>query len=248
VAVEEVLGDAFGDDLLVGVKGVEVAVTHLGGDFETDVEELTEVGIVSGIALIVGEGVDVLLAGPVVDFFGAGKLWGVDVDDGGVGFAEGFFFLKSLGVNFFREVEGVSASSGEADDFFEPVGAGGFDVEASAAAGEGFFDGAVDGEFIGAGMYGKFQSLGKSVGFDGVGEDGEVVVEFLLELGDVADVVDSFVEAARKLGGDGLNGDALVGDGGEDDEHLGGDLRLVGFVETSVMKSSVPPFAATMWS
>mgnify|MGYP006080570085 FL=1 len=154
----------------------------------------------------------------------------VDVDDGGVGLAEGFFFLEGLGVDFFGEVEGVSACGGEADNFFEPVGAGGLDVEAGAGAGDGFFDGLVDGEFIGAGVDAELEGLGEAVSFDGVSEDGEVVVELLLELGNVADVVDSLVKAAGELGRDGLDGDALVSDGGENDEHLGGDLGVVGLV------------------
>ena len=171
-----------------------------------------------------------MLAGPAVHFLGGGKLGVVDVDDGGVGLAEGFFFLESLGVNFLGEVEGVPTGGGEADDFFEPVGAGGLEVKAGAGAGEGFSDRAVDREFIGAGVHGKLEGLGEAVGFDGVGENREVVVEFLLELCNVADVVDAFVKAAGKLGCDGLDGDTLVGDGGEDDEHLGRDLRVVGFI------------------
>lgn len=230
MAVEEVAGDALGDDGVVCLEGVEVAVTHLGGDLEADVEELADVGVVAGVALVVREGADVLLGGPAVDFLGAGELGVVDVDDGGVGLAEGFFFVEGLGVDFLGEVEGVSTGGGESDDFFEPVGAGGLDVEAGAGAGDGFFDGLVDGELIGAGVDGELEGLGEAVGFDGVSEDGEVVVELLLELSDVADVVDSLVKAAGELGRDGLDGDALVGDGGEDDEHLGGDLGGVSFV------------------
>ena len=53
MAVEEVAGDAFGDDCFVGFQGVEVAVAHLGGDLEADVEKLADVGIVAGVALVV---------------------------------------------------------------------------------------------------------------------------------------------------------------------------------------------------
>ena len=53
MAVEEVGGDALGDDRFVGLEGVEVAITHLGGDLEADVEELANVGIEAGVALIV---------------------------------------------------------------------------------------------------------------------------------------------------------------------------------------------------
>ena len=53
VAVEEVAGDALGDDCFICFEGVEVAVSHLGGDFESDVEELADVGVVAGVALVV---------------------------------------------------------------------------------------------------------------------------------------------------------------------------------------------------
>lgn len=230
MAVEEVTGDALGDDLVVGLEGIEVAVAHLGGDFEADVEELADVGVVAGVALVVREGADVLLGGPAVDFLGAWELGVVDVDDGGIGLAESFFFLKGLGVDFLGEVESVSTGGGKADDFFEPVGASGLDVEAGAGAGDGFLNRLVDGEFIRTGVDGELEGLGEAVGFDGVSEDGEVVVELLLELGDVADVVDSFVETSGEFRRDGLDGNSLVGDGGEDDEHLGGDLWVVGLV------------------
>ena len=79
-------------------------------------------------------------------------------------------------------------------------------------------------------MHAELEGLGETVGLDSVGEDGEVVVELLFELGDVSNVVDAFVKTAGELGGDGLDGNSLVGDGSEDDEHLGRDLRVVGFV------------------
>ncbi len=34
-------------------EGVEVAVSHLGGYLEADVEELADVGVVAGVALVV---------------------------------------------------------------------------------------------------------------------------------------------------------------------------------------------------
>ena len=53
VAVEEVAGDTLGDDGLVGFEGIEIAVSHLGGDFEADVEELADVGVVAEVGLVV---------------------------------------------------------------------------------------------------------------------------------------------------------------------------------------------------
>lgn len=140
MAFEKIARDALGNDGVIGFESVEVGVTHLSGDLEADVEELTDVGVVAGVTLIVSEGADVLFAGPVVDFFRAGELGVVDVDDGGVGLAESFFFLKGFGVNFFCQVEGFASGGREADDFFEPVGPCGFNVKTSTGARDGFFD------------------------------------------------------------------------------------------------------------
>ena len=53
VAIEEITGDAFRDDRFVGLESIEVAFTHLGGDFEADVKELADVGVVAWVALVV---------------------------------------------------------------------------------------------------------------------------------------------------------------------------------------------------
>jgi len=44
----------------------------------------------------------------------------------------------------------------------------------------------------------------------GVGDHGEVVVELLGKLREVANVIHAFVEAARELGRNGLDGDLLI--------------------------------------
>lgn len=70
VTFEKVAGDTLGDDFFVLIERVEIVVTHLGRDLEADVEELAHVGVVIGIALVVGESAHKLLAGPAVYFFG----------------------------------------------------------------------------------------------------------------------------------------------------------------------------------
>jgi hypothetical protein len=65
---------------------------------------------------------------------------------------------------------------------------------------------------------------------DGVIDGGDVQTEFAIELGDVAHVVDALVEAATEFGGDGLHGNAFVGDGGENDEQLDWALGAIGLV------------------
>ena len=46
VAVQEVLGDASGDDGAVVVEGLDVGFTHHRGDFETNMEKLADVRII----------------------------------------------------------------------------------------------------------------------------------------------------------------------------------------------------------
>ncbi len=183
VAVEEVFGDAAGDGFAVVFECLKIGLAELCCDFETYVEKLADVGIVGGVALIVAERTGELIAGPGIDGFFRGEFREVDVDDGGIGFAEGFLFPECLAVDFLGEGETGAAGFREADNFLEPVGAGGLDVEAGAGAGEGAFDRRVDGEFVGAGVDGKFQAPREAVGFDGVRDDGEVVVEFLSRTG-----------------------------------------------------------------
>ena len=101
-----------------------------------------------------------LFARPRVHGFGGGEFREIDVDDGGVGLAEGFLFREGLGVDFLGEREAGAAGFGEADDFFQPVGAGGLDVEPGSGAGEGALDGRVDRELVGAGMDGKLEAGG----------------------------------------------------------------------------------------
>ena len=71
---------------------------------------------------------------------------------------------------------------------------------------------------------------GQAVFLDGKRDDGEVVVEFLLELLHVADVIHALVETAGELGRDGLERNFFVGQRGENDEQFRRRLRAVGFV------------------
>ena len=70
----------------------------------------------------------------------------------------------------------------------------------------------------------------QSVARDGECDHGEIVLEFLLELREVADVVHALVEAAGEFRRDGLCADFFIGDGGENDEQFGRSLRRVGLV------------------
>jgi hypothetical protein len=117
VAVEEVAGDVLRHDGLVCFQGIEVGVAKLGRDLEADVEELAKMGVVERVRQIVAERAGELVAGPAVDLLGGGELRVVDVDDGGVGLAEGFLFRKRGGVDLLGEIEGGSTGLGQSDDF-----------------------------------------------------------------------------------------------------------------------------------
>ena len=81
---------------------------------------------------------------------------------------------------------------------------------------------------------------------DGVGDGGDIEGELALELSDIADVVHALVEAAAEFGSDGLDGNAFIGDGGEDEEQLEGVWALsVSSIEISGMKLPAP-LAGTM--
>src|ERR1700691_3971843 len=79
-------------------------------------------------------------------------------------------------------------------------------------------------------MYAEFQVGGQMVAPYGVGDDGQVGRELLLKLLDVSHVIDAFVEAARKLGRDGLDRNGFTGNGGQDQQQLGRGLGAIRFI------------------
>ena len=83
-------------------------------------------------------------------------------------------------------------------------------------------------------MDAKFQVCWKPILLDRVSDHGEVVVEFALELREVADIIHAFVEAAREFRGDGLDTHVFVGKRGEDNEEFRWRLRGIGFVHRNL--------------
>ena len=79
-------------------------------------------------------------------------------------------------------------------------------------------------------MDAELEIRGQAVLPHGVGDDGEVVVKLLLELREVADVVNALVEAAGELRRDRLQTDAFVRERREDHQQLRRRLRRVGFI------------------
>ena len=71
MSLPDVFGDVFSYDRFIGFEGVCITISHLCGDFEADVDELTEVLIVVGMALHVTQCVDIFVGVPALDFFGS---------------------------------------------------------------------------------------------------------------------------------------------------------------------------------
>ena len=104
MAFKQVVSDALRNNFVVFLESIEVAISHLSCNFKSNVKQLTNVCIVVGVALVMSECTDILLAGPAVDFVSARKLGLIDINDGGVRLAQRFFFIESLGVDFFGKL------------------------------------------------------------------------------------------------------------------------------------------------
>src|SRR5215213_3977177 len=230
VAVIEVLRDVAADYLRVRLEHVEIPPAHLGRDLVADVQELPEARVVERVLAVVAERPDVLKGSPALHFLLRGELRAVYVYDGRVRRAECVDVVERLAVNLFSQLKHFAAALGEPDYLFEPGGARGLHVYPCAGARERASYGLVYGELVAAGVDAQLEVRRQIILRDGVRDDGDVLVELLLELRHVAYVVHALVEAARELRRDGLRGYPLVGDGREYDEQLGRRLRRVGLV------------------
>ena len=84
----------------------------------------------------------VLLGGPFATWSGGGQLARVDVDHRGIGRAQLLAVRRRLGIDLFGQREALAAGFGQADQFLQPGGAGGLEVQAGAGALERPADGA----------------------------------------------------------------------------------------------------------
>ena len=69
MSLVEVFGYIFGNGRRMQLQGVQVAISHAGSHFESDVEKLPEMGIKIGAALVMAERVDEALRVPGVNLF-----------------------------------------------------------------------------------------------------------------------------------------------------------------------------------
>lgn len=147
-----------------------------------------------------------LIRAPVRDLLHRRQAFGIDVDNRGIGLGQFLEAPERAAVNFLGDGEAFAARFRQADDFLEPGCSGGFDVQAGVVLPDQAADDRIEREFVAAGMDAEFQGRGKAELADREVKDQQVFLEFLFELGEVAHVIDAFVEASRELGRNGLDG------------------------------------------
>ena len=124
-------------------------------------------------------------------------------------------------VDFFCKREAISASLGKANKLFKPGSTGGLEMDAGVKFLHGRVNSRVDGKFVAAGVHTlSLRFAGNEELTHGPGNSSGVEVEFASEGGDIADVVNAFVEAATEFWRNGLDRNGFVRNGGEDDEKL----------------------------
>ncbi len=230
MAFEEISRHIARYGLLALFQEAEVAGSHPRRNLEADVEHLAEVGVEKFVGLVMAEGTDILVRSPSGNGVGGGQPGTVDVDDGRVGGTELVDMGEGFGIDLLGEIQADAAVFGEANDFLQPGGAGGFHVDAAVVFREGAADRGIDGKFVAAGMDAQFQGIRQAVGGDGMGNDTEVFIELLPKLCDISHVIDAFVETTGEFRRDSLHGDPLVRDCSEDDEELRRCLRGIRLV------------------
>ena len=146
-----------------------------------------------------------LRGSPSGNFSGRGEPGSVDVDDRGVRCAQFVDVLQRGRVQVFSQVQPVTAGLGQADDFFEPGGACGLQVQPSPGASDGSGDGSVNGELVAARVDAELELGGQAIASDGFCDNGQVVVELPLELGHITDIIHALVETAGEFRCDGLH-------------------------------------------
>ena len=171
-----------------------------------------------------------LRGGPSSDFRGARESGPVDVDHRGVRSTQLVDVLQRGRVQVFGQLQPVTAGLGQADDFFEPGGARGLQVQASPGAADRSGDGPVNGELVAARVDAELELGGQAIASDGLGDNGQVVVELSLELGDITDIIHALVEAAGEFRRDGLHGHTGLSQCCQDDHQGRRGLRRIGFI------------------
>lgn len=147
------------------------------------------------------------------------------------------------GINLLRKRQPLSASFGEADELFEPSGAGCFHMKSGTVLFDEAIDDRIDRKLVAPGVDAEFERVGQPEFTNGKRDDAQVFIKFLLELRKVADVINALVEASGELRRDRLRRDTFSRDHCEDEQQLGWRLRRVGFVHRHFGDKSARPLS-----
>ena len=80
----------------------------------------------------------------------------MDVDHAGVRASQGVDLIEGRCVNFVNALDTFGAGLGQADQFFEPSSAGGFDVKSCTGFMKSALNDSVDREFIASAVHAEF--------------------------------------------------------------------------------------------
>ena len=133
----EILGDVLRYHGLVFLERVQIAVALFRRDLEANMEQLPQMRVVRRVSRIVPKRGHKLRRAPAIDDFLRRQFRAVNVDDRRIRSAQFVGMIQRFGVNLLRQRQSVAARLGQADQFFQPRGAGGLDVQAGAEFGAG---------------------------------------------------------------------------------------------------------------
>ena len=137
---------------------------------------------------------------------------------------------QGVGVDLLRQHQSVAARLCQPNHFLQPGRSGGLHVHAGSGAGQCAANDRIQRELVAAAVDAELEIRRKAVPRHRVGDHREVIVELAFELGQVAHVIDTLVEAAGELWRDGLHPHLLICQRGQDDEQFQRRLRRVGLV------------------
>ena len=230
MSVEDIRGDVVADNVFKLVQRIEIAVAHLGGDTEGDVQHLAEMHVVVRAGLVVAQRLRELLRRPFRDFRRFRQFGGIDIDNRRIRDAQFFAAFVGICIDVFCEFQAVTASSCKSDQFLQPCSARRLQMETRVRLVDGFVDDRIDGELVAARMDAQLQIRRKSELLDGELDNGDVFIEFAFEDFQIADVIDAFVKTACEFRRDCLGWNPFVREGGENEQHVARRLRDIRLV------------------
>ena len=126
---KEVAGHIAGNGCFAGANEAQILLALLRGDLVADVEQLPQARIEILALRIVAQRGDILRGAPLGDHGCRREFPGINVNHRRIGRAEFVHVRQRLGVNLLGQGQSVAARFGQADDFLEPGGAGGLEMQ-----------------------------------------------------------------------------------------------------------------------